>query len=219
MADFLKGKNVMKFKKLLVTGLAAVSILGATATTASAAKMQLAKKAYVYNVKGRRTKKHYAKNKAIKIIGQKKIKGRKFYKVGKNKYILVKNFSKSIVPETPAKQPKQPTQELAKESWQSKHLVDTLPSLSDQVKKALSLQGEDRLEADKEIASQLGMLNKNGDIEIDQATFEKGIQKYTQSDDSAKDWIENPSQQSVKDHDQQMKDEANKFGDFINNKN
>ena len=207
----------MKFKKLIATGLAAVSILGTTATTVSAAKMQLAKKAYVYNVKGKRTKKHFAKNKSINVIGKKKIKGRKFYKIGKNKYILVKNFSKPIVPETPAKQ-EQPTQEPAKEPWQSKHLVDTLPSLSDQVKKALSLQGEDRLEADKEIASQLGMLNKNGDIEIDQATFEKGIQKYTQSDDSAKNWIENPSQQSIKDHDQQMKDEANKFGDFINNK-
>ena len=207
----------MKFKKLIATGLAAVSILGTTATTVSAAKMQLAKKAYVYNVKGKRTKKHFAKNKSINVIGKKKIKGRKFYKIGKNKYILVKNFNKPIVPETPAKQ-EQPTQEPAKEPWQSKHLVDTLPSLSDQVKKALSLQGEDRLEADKEIASQLGMLNKNGDIEIDQATFEKGIQKYTQSDDSAKNWIENPSQQSIKDHDQQMKDEANKFGDFINNK-
>lgn len=44
----------MKFKKIIATGLAAVSILGAIATTASAAKMQLAKKAYVYNVKGKR---------------------------------------------------------------------------------------------------------------------------------------------------------------------
>lgn len=181
----------MKFKKILATGLAAVSILGATATTASAAKMQLAKKAYVYNVKGKKTKKHYAKNKAINVIGKKKIKGRKFYKVGKNKYILVKNFTKSIIPTSkPEKQPEQPTQEPAKVPWQSEHLVDTLPSLSDQITKALSLKGEDRLEADKEIASQLGMLNKNGDIEIEQKAFEKGIQKYTQSSQSAKDWIE-----------------------------
>ena len=60
-----------------------------------------------------------------------------------------------------------PPEKPVKEPWQTKHLVDTLPSLSDQVKKALLLQGEDRLEADKELTNQLGILNKNGNIEID----------------------------------------------------
>lgn len=180
----------MKFRKLIAAGLAAVTLLGTAVTTVSAARMQLTRKSYIYNAKGKKTKKHYAKNKTINVIGKKKIKGRKFYKVGKNKYILVKNFTKSIVPDQkPTKQPT-PSNEPAKEPWQSKHLVDTLPSLSNQIMKALSLRGEDRLEADKEIASQLGMLNKNGDIEIDQVTFEKGIQRYTQSSQSAKDWIE-----------------------------
>lgn len=203
----------MNFKKLIATGLAAVSLLGATATTVSAAKMQLAKKAYVYNSKGKKTKKHYAKNKAIKIIGQKKIKGRKFYKIGKNKYILVRNFSKSIVPETPAKQPKQPTQE----PWQSKHLVDNETGLVDQIKKAFTLQGDDKLEAYKEIAVQMNM-SPDSVTASNQKDFEQKLQNYVGSMDSAKDWIENPSQQSVKEHDQEMKDAANKFGDFINNK-
>lgn len=207
----------MKFRKLMVTGLAAVSILGATATTVSAAKMQLAKKAYVYNVKGKRTKKHYAKNKSINVIGKKKIKGRKFYKIGKNKYILVKNFSKPIVPETPAKQPEQPTQEPAKEPWQSKHLVDNEVGLVAQIKKAFTLQGDDKLEAYKEIAVQMNM-SPDSVTASNQKDFEQKLQNYVNSMDSAKNWIENPSQQSIKDHDQQMKDEANKFGDFINNK-
>ncbi|MCX8723100.1 SLAP domain-containing protein [Lactobacillus sp. B4005] len=204
----------MKLKKLMATGLAAVSILGATATTVSAAKMQLAKKAYVYNIKGRRTKKHYAKNKSINVIGKKKIKGRKFYKIGKNKYILVKNFSKPTVPETPAKQP---TQEPAKEPWQSKHLVDNEIGLVAQIKKAFTLQGDDKLEAYKEIAVQMNM-SPDSVTASNQKDFEQKLQNYVNSMDSAKDVIENPSQQSIKDHDQQMKDEANKFGDFINNK-
>lgn len=175
----------MKFKKIIATGLAAISILGATATTASAAKMQLAKKAYVYNVKGKRTKKHYAKNKSINVIGKKKIKGRKFYKIGKNKYILVKNFSKPIVPETPAKQPEQPTQE----PWQSKHLVDNETGLVDQIKKAFTLQGDDKLEAYKEIAVQLNM-SPNSVTASNQKDFEQKLQNYVNSMDSAKDVIE-----------------------------
>lgn len=201
----------MNFKKLIATGLAAVSLLGATATTVSAAKMQLAKKSYVYNVKGKRTKKHYAKNKAINVIGKKKIKGRKFYKIGKNKYILVKNFNKSKVPDqTPAKQPEQ-------EPWQSKHLVDNETGLVDQIKKAFTLQGDDKLEAYKEIAVQMNM-SPNSVTVSNQKDFEQKLQNYVNSMDSAKDVIENPSQQSIKDHDQQMKDEANQLGDFINNK-
>ena len=82
----------MKYGKLLATGIAAVTLLGTATTTVSAARMQLIRKSYVYNVKGKRTKKHYAKNKSINVIGKKKTKGRKFYKIGKNKYILVELF-------------------------------------------------------------------------------------------------------------------------------
>lgn len=207
----------MKFKKLMAAGVASLTLLATSTSVVSAhavgTVVLLNANMPAYNAKGKKIKKAhpFAKGDLYKILGTKKIKGKKFYRLTKKKYIIAKDSKliddRTIPPERPVKEP-----------WQSKNLVDTLPSLSDQVKKALSLQGEDRLEADKEIASQLGMLNKNGDIEIDQATFEKGIQKYTQSDDSAKNWIENPSQQSIKDHDQQMKDEANKFGDFINNK-
>ena len=204
----------MKFGKLLASGLAAVTLLGTATTTVSAARMQLTRKSYVYNAKGKKTKKHYAKNKSINVIGKKKIKGKKFYKIGKNKYILVKNFCKTIVSETPAKQP---TQEPAKEPWQSKHLVDNEIGLVAQIKKAFTLQGDDRLEAYKEIAVQMNM-SPDSVTASNQKDFEQKLQNYVNSMDSAKNWIENPSQQSIKDHDQQMKDEANKFGDFINNK-
>lgn len=179
----------MKIKKIIATGLAAVTLFGTVTTTVSAAKMQLAKMAYVYNIKGKKTKKHYAKNKSINVIGKKKIKGRKFYKIGKNKYILVKNFNKSTAPETPAKQPEQPTQEPAKEPWQSKHLVDNEVGLVAQIKKAFTLQGDDKLEAYKEIAVQMNM-SPDSVTASNQSDFEQKLQSYVGSMDSAKNWIE-----------------------------
>ncbi|MCO6535747.1 SLAP domain-containing protein [Lactobacillus sp.] len=179
----------MKLKEIIATGLTAVTLLGTATTTVSAAKMQLAKKAYVYNVNGKRTKKHYAKNKSMNVIGKKKIKGRKFYQIGKNKYILVKNFSRPIVLEKPIKQPGQPTQEPAKEPWQSKHLVDNEVGLVAQIKKAFTLQGDDKLEAYKEIAVQMNM-TPDSVTALNQKDFEQKLQNYANSMDSAKNVIE-----------------------------
>lgn len=202
----------MRFKKVIATGLASVALLSTAATTVSAAKLQLIRKTYVYNAKGKKTKKFYRKGKKIKVLGTKKIKGKKFYKIGKNKYVLFKNLKKKKATPKPAAtnttEPKQPQAP----AWESKHLVDTLPSLTDQIKKALTLSGDDRLEADKEIANKLGM-SPDSVTSSSQKSFEQSLNKYTDSMDEAKSVIESGGSSL----DQHMKDEQQKFGDWIAN--
>lgn len=74
----------MKFRKLIATGLAAVTLLGKATTTVSAARMQLTKKSYVFNAKGKK----------IKALGTIKINDKKYYRIGKNKYNLISNLKK-----------------------------------------------------------------------------------------------------------------------------
>lgn len=180
----------MKFGKLLATGLAAVTLLGTATTTVSAARMQLTKKSYIFNSKGKKTKLFYRKGKKVKVLSTKKIKGKKFYKIGKNKYVLFKNLKKKKAAPKPVAVPKPVVPQKPQEpAWTSKHIVDTLPSLTDQIKKALTLSGEDRLEADKEIAVKLGMSPKSV-TESTQSSFEQKLQSYVGSADSAKNWIE-----------------------------
>lgn len=181
----------MRFKKVIAAGLASVALLGTAVTTVSAAKLQIVKKSYVYNAKGKKTKKFYRKGRKIKILGTKKIKGKKYYRIGKNKYVLVKNFKKKKATPKPVAtnttEPKQPQAPV----WESKHLVDTLPSLQEQIKKAFTLQGDDRLEADKEIANRLGLLStKTGNLVVDQKKFEQSLQGYVGSMQEAKSVIE-----------------------------
>ena len=202
----------MNFKKIVATGLASVALLGTAVTTVSAAKLQIVRKSYVYNAKGKKTKKFYRKGKKIKVLGTKKIKGKKYYRIGKKKYILVKNFKKKkAAPKPVATNTNEPQQPQAP-SWESKHLVDTLPSLTDQIKKALTLSGDDRLEADREVAVKLGML-ADSVTSSNQRSFEKSLNKYIDSMDDTKSWIEHGGSSL----DQHMKDEQNKFGDYINN--
>lgn len=202
----------MNFKKIVVTGLASVILLGTTVTTVSAAKLQLIRKSNIYNAKGKKTKIVYRKGRKIKVIGTKKIKGKKFYRIGKNKYVLVKNFKKKKTAPKPVatntNEPKQPQAPV----WESKHLVDTLPSLTDQIKKALTLSGDDRLEADKEVAVKLGK-SPDSVNSSNQKSYEQSLNKYIDSMDEAKTWIE----QGGPSFDQHMKDEQNKFGDYIKN--
>lgn len=202
----------MRFKKIIATGLASVALLSTAATTVSAAKLQLIRKTYVYNAKGKRTKTVYRKGRKIKILGTKKIKGKKYYRIGKNKYVLVKNFKKKKATPKPVAtnttEPKQPQAPV----WESKHLVDTLPSLTDQIKKALTLSGDDRLEADREVAVKLGK-SPDSVNSSNQKSFEQSLNKYIDSMDEAKSWIE----QGGPSFDQHMKDEQQKFGDWIAN--
>lgn len=202
----------MRFKKIIATGLASVALLGTAATTVSAAKLQLIRKTYVYNAKGKRTKTVYRKGRKIKILGTTKIKGKKYYRIGKNKYVLVKNFKKKkATPKPVATNTNEPQQPQAP-SWESKHLVDTLPSLTDQIKKALTLSGDDRLEADREVAVKLGK-SPDSVNSSNQKSFEQSLNKYIDSMDEAKSWIE----QGGPSLDQHMKDEQQKFGDWIAN--
>ena len=202
----------MRFKKIIATGLASVALLSTAATTVSAAKLQLIRKTYVYNAKGKRTKTVYRKGRKIKILGTKKIKGKKYYRIGKNKYVLVKNFKKKKATPKPVAtnttEPKQPQAPV----WESKHLVDTLPSLTDQIKKALTLSGDDRLEADREVAVKLGKSPDSVNLS-NQKSFEQSLNKYIDSMDEAKSWIE----QGGPSLDQHMKDEQQKFGNWIAN--
>lgn len=202
----------MRFKKVIATGLASVALLGTAATSVSAAKLQLIRKTYVYNAKGKKTKTVYRKGRKIKILGTKKIKGKKYYRIGKSKYVLVKNFKKKKATPKPAATNTNEPQQPQAPSWESKHLVDTLPSLTDQIKKALTLSGDDRLEADREIAVKLGK-SPDSVNSSNQKSFEQSLNKYIDSMDEAKSWIE----QGGPSLDQHMKDEQQKFGDWIAN--
>lgn len=202
----------MRLKKVIAAGLASVALLGTVATSVSAAKLQLIRKTYVYNAKGKKTKTVYRKGRKIKILGTKKIKGKKYYRIGKNKYVLVKNLKKTKVTPKPVAtnttKPKQPQAPV----WESKHLVDTLPSLTDQIKKALTLSGDDRLEAEREVAVKLGK-SPDSVNSSNQKSFEQSLNKYIDSMEDTKSWIE----QGGPSLDQHMKDEQQKFGDWIAN--
>lgn len=182
----------MKIRKIIATALASATLLGTAVTTVSAAQLQLVKKSYVYNAKGKKTKSTLRKGKKVKTLGTKKIKGKKFYKIGKNKYILFKNVSKKVVKTVTSPTPTTPkptVPEQPKQEWQSRHLVDTLPDINTQIAKALQLQGDDRLEAEKEIAAQLNIL-PDQITPSTQKAFEESLQAQLGARNSAKNWIE-----------------------------
>ena len=182
----------MKIRKIIATALASATLLGTAVTTVSAAQLQLVKKSYVYNAKGKKTKGTLRKGKTVKTLGTKKIKGKKFYKIGKNKYILFKNVSKKVAKTVTSPTPTTPkptVPEQPKQEWQSRHLVDTLPDINTQIAKALQLQGDDRLEAEKEIAAQLNIL-PDQITPSTQKAFEESLQAQLGARNSAKNWIE-----------------------------
>ena len=148
----------MNFKKIVAMGLASVVLIGTAVTTVSAAKLQLIRKSYVYNAKGKKTKTVYHKGRKIKILGTKKIKGKKYYCIGKNKYILIKDFKKN------------PHKTINKES------------------------------------------NENSD----QQKPEQPVND-TSNNNSEDDNYVDPQEQARKDFEQNMKDEQQKFGDYIKN--
>lgn len=148
----------MKFKKIITIGLTSIALLGATVTTVSAAKLQLIRKSYVYNAKGKKTKTVYRKGRKIKVSGTKKIKGKKYYRIGKNKYILIRNFKK------------------------------------------------------KPHKTNIEKPNNNSD----QQTPTQPVDD-TSNDNSGNDNYVDPKEQARKDFEQHMKDEQQKFGDWILN--
>ncbi|WEV50970.1 SLAP domain-containing protein [Lactobacillus sp. ESL0731] len=106
------GKLHKSARNLLVTTIAAGSVLGGLAfasnvnpsVTTSVVEAKTAKKkavkaksvvikktSAVYNKKGKKTGSTIKKGKLVKVYGTKTIKGKKYYKLGKGRYILVKN--------------------------------------------------------------------------------------------------------------------------------
>lgn len=148
----------MKLSKIIITSIASLTLLSTSVTSVSAAKLQLIRKSYVYNVKGKKTKTLYRKGRKIKVLGTKKIKGKKYYRIGKNKYILVKDFKKK----------------------------------------------------------QHKTTNKESNDNYDQQTPTQPVDD-TSNDNSGNDNYVDPKEQARKDFEQHMKDEQNKFGDYIKN--
>lgn len=150
----------MKLSKIIVTSIASLTLLSTSITTVNAAKLQLIRKSYVYNAKGKKTKTLYRKGRKIKVLGTKKIKGKKYYRIGKNKYILIINFKK------------------------------------------------------KPHKTNIEKPNDN----YDQQTPTQPVDD-TSNDNSGNDNYVDPQEQARKDFEQHMKDEQNKFGDYIKNGN
>lgn len=150
----------MKFKKVLAVGLASLTLLSASATTVSAHSkgtlVDLTSDIPAYNAKGKKIKKvhPFSQGDLYEILGVKKIKGKKFYRLTKTKYVIADDSKivKHIPPIT------------VRPKWESKHLVDTSGDIYEQIWKAYQLHGDDRLEAFKEIAKQKDMLTDNGEI-------------------------------------------------------
>ena len=64
---------------------------------AAVKKSKLTHNAYVYKSNGSRSgKKVLKKGKTVNILGQKKIHGKRYYRIGKNQYVKVANFAKKV---------------------------------------------------------------------------------------------------------------------------
>lgn len=95
----------MKLNKTILTSVAALTMLSAgaalvdsqsqtTIVEAKTAKKKLTHNAAVYNSKGKRIKKAKVlkKGSSVKVLGYKTIKGKKYARIGKNKYVKMSNF-------------------------------------------------------------------------------------------------------------------------------
>ena len=87
-----------------VSASAALLGMGGFAASAPQAQVQAAvkyqirvsKKAYVYTSKGKKTKKSYKKNAKVTVYGIKWIKGKKYYNLGRGRYIRTSNARKVV---------------------------------------------------------------------------------------------------------------------------
>lgn len=94
----------MKLTKIAVGVSASIALLSAGSFTsvvpqasvqaATKYQVRLSKKAYVYTSKGKKTKKSYKKNAKLTVYGTKTIKGKKYYNLGKGRYIRTSNAKK-----------------------------------------------------------------------------------------------------------------------------
>lgn len=82
---------------LLSAGTFASVVPQASVQAASKYQVRVSKKAYVYTSKGKKTKKSYKKNAKLTVYGTKTIKGKKYYNLGKGRYIRTSNAKKVFV--------------------------------------------------------------------------------------------------------------------------
>lgn len=82
---------------LLSAGAFASVVPQASVQAASKYQVRVSKKAYVYTSKGKKTKKSYKKNAKLTVYGTKTIKGKKYYNLGKGRYIRTSNAKKVFV--------------------------------------------------------------------------------------------------------------------------
>ena len=89
-----KTAEASAFIALLGAGAAMSANTSAVAEAASKYSIKTVKKAYIYTSKGKKTKKFYKKNTSLKTYGTKWIKGKKYYSLGKGRYIRTANAKK-----------------------------------------------------------------------------------------------------------------------------
>ena len=89
-----KTAEASAFIALLGAGAAMSANTAAVAEAASKYSIKTVKKAYIYTSKGKKTKKFYKKNTSLKTYGTKWIKGKKYYSLGKGRYIRTANAKK-----------------------------------------------------------------------------------------------------------------------------
>lgn len=101
---FMK-KNVLvslSVATLLSVGAVSVNEVNSVANNtrvvqAAVKKSKLTHNAYVYKGNGSRSgKKVLKKGKTVNVLGQKKIHGKRYYRIGKNQYVKVANFAKKV---------------------------------------------------------------------------------------------------------------------------
>ncbi|GHV98520.1 hypothetical protein lacNasYZ03_00340 [Lactobacillus nasalidis] len=93
----------MKVAKIFIGVSASVALITAgmqiagTAQVQAAAKYQVrvSKKAYIFTSKGKKTKKFYKKNASLQVYGTKWIKGKLYYKISGDKYVLT-SYAKKV---------------------------------------------------------------------------------------------------------------------------
>lgn len=147
----------------MADGLASLTLLSASTTTVSA----------------------YSKSTLVQLLSDipaYNAKGKKFYRLTKKKYVIANDSKIVNSKDVPDKKP-------VKQKWEPKNLVDTLPGLTGQIKKAFTLDGEDKLEAYQKIAQQLGM-DPNSITSSTQKGFEDKLKSYIGSMNDAKNRIE-----------------------------
>ena len=89
-----KTAEASAFIALLGAGAAVSANTAAVAEAATKYSIKTVKKAYIYTSKGKKTKKYYKKNTSLKAYGTKWIKGKKYYILGKGRYIRTVNAKK-----------------------------------------------------------------------------------------------------------------------------